>query len=282
MSVSDTAPDADALRSRFASMPASLAVACARIAGVLHADPRFVALLLAGSGIADAFDAHSDLDLVVVCRDEDYADLLPARPAIAARLGRLLAAFTGEHVGEPRLLICLYAEPLLHVDLKFVTPAMLSPRVEEPVVLWSRCAEVARQLATAEARWPNQAPEWFEERFWIWLHYGAAKLRRGELFETLAMLAYLREQVLGPLIARARGRDQRGLRRIDLVEDDWSQALRATLAGAERIELAAALAAAAQLYRQLRATAAAPQNVDAEREQLVLAYLQGDGATTPA
>ena len=31
------------------------------------------------------------------------------------------ATFTGEHVGESRVLICLYGPPLLHVDLKFVS-----------------------------------------------------------------------------------------------------------------------------------------------------------------
>jgi hypothetical protein len=31
----------------------------------------------------------------------------------------LLVGFTGEHVGEPRVLICLYGPPVLHVDLKF-------------------------------------------------------------------------------------------------------------------------------------------------------------------
>lgn len=49
---------------------------------------------------------------------------------LAGTLGHLLHAFTGEHVGEPRLLICLYGPELLHVDLKFVTLEMLTQRVE--------------------------------------------------------------------------------------------------------------------------------------------------------
>ncbi|NRS94850.1 hypothetical protein DFH40_002566 [Clostridium beijerinckii] len=43
------------------------------------------------------------------------------RIKIAESLGTLLSAFTGEHVGEPRLLICLCEPELLHVDLKFVS-----------------------------------------------------------------------------------------------------------------------------------------------------------------
>ncbi len=55
--------------------------------------------------------------------------------AYAKRLGHFLSGFTGEHVGEPRVLICLYDNPLLHVDIKFLTLEELHPRVETPVVL---------------------------------------------------------------------------------------------------------------------------------------------------
>lgn len=255
-----------------ASMPAGIAAACARISAALAADARFVALLIAGSALTDSMDAQSDLDFVVVCRDEDYAGVLQSRREIAASLGELLAAFSGEHVGEPRLLVCLYADPLLHVDLKFVTAAMLAVRVEEPRIVWSRSAEVAARLADGSGHWPNRSAEWFEERFWIWLHYGAAKLRRGEWFAARAMLSYLREEVLGPMIARARGQNQRGVRHIEQ-DDAWTPALLRTLAGHDAAELAAALVAAADVYRCLRDAHAPPQNHSAACEQQVLAYL---------
>ncbi len=60
------------------------------------------------------------------------------RIKIAANLGTLLSAFTGEHVGEPRLLICLYGPELLHVDLKFVSINDIAHRVKDPVILWER------------------------------------------------------------------------------------------------------------------------------------------------
>jgi hypothetical protein len=50
----------------------------------------------------------------------------------------LLAAFSGEHVGEPRLLIALYGPPLLHVDIKVVALRDLADRVEDAHVLWDR------------------------------------------------------------------------------------------------------------------------------------------------
>ena len=58
------------------------------------------------------------------------------RRELAGTLGHLLHAFTGEHVGEPRLLICLYGPELLHVDLKFVTLEMLTQRVEASSVIY--------------------------------------------------------------------------------------------------------------------------------------------------
>lgn len=43
--------------------------------------------------------------------------------------------------------------------------------------------------------------QWFEARAWIWLHYAATKLARGELYEAIGMLGFFREQVLGPLFS---------------------------------------------------------------------------------
>ena len=55
------------------------------------------------------------------------------RRTIAESCGGLLAAFTGEHVGEPRLLICLYGPPLAHVNLKFVPFASHPPFSPTPI-----------------------------------------------------------------------------------------------------------------------------------------------------
>ena len=54
----------------------------------------------------------------------------------------------GNMLGEPRLLICLYGPELLHVDLKFITTEMLTQRVEELAVLFTRDNTAhGRQLA---------------------------------------------------------------------------------------------------------------------------------------
>lgn len=149
----------------------------------LQSDSRIHSLLAGGSFIHGGFDQYSDLDFVVVIDPLYYDEIMAQRMAFAGTLGHLLHAFTGEHVGEPRLLICLFGPELLHVDLKFITTDMLTQRVEEPAVLFTRDNDaLKRQLAKFCAHWPNMTPEWFES--WPgsgcimpWLNWAGGTLR---------------------------------------------------------------------------------------------------------
>ena len=218
----------------------------------LKQDDRFEALLAGGSMVHGGFDEHSDIDLVPVVRSDAYAQVLDERREIAGNLGNLLSAFTGEHVGEPRLLICLYGPELLHVDLKFVVLSDLNHHVERPRVLWARDGTaISNTLDAATIEWPNRSAEWFEQRAWIWLHYGATKLQRGELFEAMGMIAFFREHVLGPMLHRRSGRLQRGVRKIEF-DGEATKALLAVVAGHDRKTVSAALMNAARLYLELR------------------------------
>src|SRR6188768_3572420 len=148
------------------SMPPAHAAFLRSLVERVSRDLRVVGILAGGSYLANAMDQYSDLDLVIVVEEREYAALSLEREALAASLGKLLASFTGEHVGEPRLLICLYEEPLLHVDLKFVTLEDLAERVEDPAVIWQRDARVERALAVGVAEYPSPDPRWLERRFW--------------------------------------------------------------------------------------------------------------------
>lgn len=249
-----------------------------RLTAALAPDPRFDALLGAGSLIHGGFDDHSDLDFVLVVAEAHYAEIMAVRETIAREIAPLVASFTGEHVGEPRLLICLYGPPLLHVDLKFVKATDLDRMVERPILLWAREPDtITRRLDTATIAWPDQSPDWFEARIWIWLHYGATKLQRGELFEAIAMLAFIREQVLGPMLHRRAGRPQRGVRRMEQRDEAATEALKATLAGHDAGEVAAALRAAAKLYVDLRQDAM-PRRVTRGVPDAVVGTLVADGS----
>lgn len=225
-------------------------------------DPRLAALLAGGSYVHGGFDDHSDLDFVIVVQDESYSEVMASRLEFAARLGELLAAFTGEHVGEPRLLICLYGPTLVHVDLKFVKSSDLTRLVERPAVLFARDpGQLESILEAAAIEWPNAPPEWFEQRAWIWLHYGAAKLARGELFEALGMLASFRDQVLGPMLHRRAGRPQRGVRRIEMLGGSAMGRLAGTIATFDAESVRAAFLKAIDMYLDLRADEPPPQPV---------------------
>ena len=200
--------------------------------------------------------------------------MLDDRPRIAGSLGPLLAAFTGEHVGEPRVLICLYGPPLLHVDLKFVSLPDVAERVEDPEVLWEREGRVTEALRGGEARFPAPDRQWIEDRFWVWVHYGAGKIGRGELFETHDLLAFLRARVLGPLALQAAGARPSGVRRIETSAPARAREMQATLAAHTAASCAAALRAAAEMYRTLRAEAARRRSSGGrEAETAAMTYL---------
>ena len=58
------------------------------VIAAVQADPRVVGLTAGGSAATGTMDEFSDLDLVVVCRDEHHPELLRDAPAFAAGLGR--------------------------------------------------------------------------------------------------------------------------------------------------------------------------------------------------
>src|SRR5678816_2698557 len=117
----------------------------------LNMAQRLVGMAAGGSFITNSMDEFSDLDLIIAVEPAHYAEVMVERMKIAASLGKLLAAFTGEHVGEPRVLICLFEAPLLHVDLKFVSLDDVATRVEDPCVLWERDGRFSSALAQGKA-----------------------------------------------------------------------------------------------------------------------------------
>lgn len=238
-----------------------------RLVERLSRDERVVGILAGGSYRSNELDDFSDLDLVVAVEPAHYPALLLEREAIAASLGSLLAHFSGEHVGEPRLLICLYDEPLLHVDLKLVELPDLADRVEDPVVLWERDGRARAALATGVAEYPAPDPRWLARRFWTWVHYAATKIGRGELFEALSMLDFLRARVLGPLGLSRFGARPTGVRRVETDAPELAERLRETVARYEAADCLRALQACVQTYHWLQPAPSPPSAVEARVRQ---------------
>ena len=240
----------------------------------LQADERIIAVAAGGSFLTGGMDEYSDLDLVIAVSPSSVPQIMQERRQIASTLGSLLAAFTGEHVGEPRLLICLYGPPLLHVDLKFISLADAAHRVEDPIILWERDGQLTAVLSKSEAVYPAPDLQWIEERFWVWVHYGAAKIARGELLEAHDSLAFLRLLVLGPLALLAQGARPSGVRKVETQAQPYLEDLIRTTASYDRLACVTALQAAVTLYRRLRTQlATATFSPRPEAEGAAMSYL---------
>jgi len=235
------------------SLPPAARALVDRVVDAAKAEPGILGLTLGGSAVAGGVDQFSDLDFVVICRPEDQASVLADATQLAARMGNLLASFTGEHVGEPRLLICLYGPPLLHIDLKFVSTTDLRLRVEDAIVIWERePGTLGKAMEATSAVWPQPDFQWIEDRFWVWVHYTAGKLGRGELFECLDALAYFRSAIFGPFLAVQHGARPQGVRRLEQYAGDALQDLEDTVGDHTTEGCLGALRASIGLYRRLR------------------------------
>jgi hypothetical protein len=149
------------------------------------------------------------------------------------------------------------------VDFKFVSASSFAERDAEPVILWDRDGSLAHRSHN-----PPPAPldlQWIEDRFWVWVHYGATKLGRGELFEVINFLNYLREAVLAPLITNRIGAPARGVRHLEALAPDEATALRATVCGCDQNEAGQALLATVELYRRWLDHTTIDRRHDAER-----------------
>ena len=247
----------------------------------LKADERLLGVAVAGSWNTGEMDRFSDLDLVIAVTDDAFDAVMLERPSIARGLGDLLSGFTGEHVGEPRVFICLYGPPLLHVDLKFVRISDFHDRVEDPEVVWERSGALTGMLSRSRAHWPPANLQWIEDRFWTWIHYGACKVGRGELFEAIDFVAFLRTTVLGPLALTARGHLPRGVRKLESNVPELIEQFVGTLATHDASSCTGALEQAVRLYRQLRdelADASVERRLAAERH--AVAFLDDIRAET--
>ena len=248
---------------------------------ILEQDDSVIGLAVAGSWL-DEMDEFSDLDLILVTK-EKVSDDKHRMLDYAGRLGYLLSGFTGEHVGEPRVLICLYDNPLLHVDIKFLTLEEFRSRVETPALLLDKDGQLAEVIRNSEARFPYPDYQWIEDRFWTWVHYALLKIGRGEYLEAYDFFGFLRMVVLGPLLHIRNDNLPRGVRKVEttLSREDLQQ-LRQTIPDYNRQSLLESLRNAVSLYRQLRSALFDGQvQLQNETEEKVMAYF-GDIETRKA
>jgi hypothetical protein len=223
-----------------------------RVAELVKKDDAVIGLAAGGSWITNEIDEYSDLDLILITEIKIAGDK-EKMIGYARRFGDLISGFTGEHVGEPRVLICLYDNPLLHVDIKFLTLPEFYDRVEDPVVLFERNNQLSEIINSTNAVWPQPDFQWIEDRFWTWIHYACLKIGRGELMEAFDFLSFLRMTVLSPLLQVKNNRRAKGLRRVEteLSLSDLEN-LKITIANYNKYSLIKALDNTVSIYKSLR------------------------------
>lgn len=241
----------------------------------LSPDARILGVAVAGSWITQTTDDYSDLDLVIVIDDLFYIQALKDRYSFAERLGNILSVFPGDHLGDPqKLLICMYGNPLMRVDLKFIKLSDLEQRIENPVVAWERDGLLTQKMAESTFAHPMPRMQWIEDRFWVWIHYATAKLGRGELFEVIDFLSFIRSQVLGPLSSVKNKQLPRGSRKLESVSPEDFADLQKTVASYDRKSCADAIYASILLYQKLRVDIAGDRLVKLEdAEKAAIKYL---------
>ena len=223
-----------------------------KIVRILEGDKSVIGLTVGGSWLTSEIDEFSDLDLILVTTEKITHDVARMK-GYAKQMGDLLSGFTGEHVGEPRLLICLYDNPLLHVDIKFLTLEEFRDRVETPIILLDKEEQLKTVIRETKSAFPRPDYQWIEDRFWIWIHYVLLKLGRGEYVEAFDFFGFLRSIVLGPLLHIKNGNLPKGVRKVEtqLANEDFVH-LKSTLPEYSKASLLESLQNAISLYRQLR------------------------------
>lgn len=224
----------------------------AHVVEIIKTNPEALGLAVGGSWITNELDEYSDLDLILVTKSK-LSDDFSKMKEIASGFGNLLNAFTGEHVGEPRIIICLYDDPFLHVDIKFLTIEEFKERVEDPVIVWEKENRLTEIIEATESTWPALDFQWIEDRFWTWVHYAILKIGRGEYFEALDFLSYMRVNVIAPLLQVKNGQLPRGVRKVEFnLQTADLEKLKTTVASYEIKSIINSLEQNIKLYLQLR------------------------------
>jgi hypothetical protein len=225
---------------------AHLEAAC-RAASERHG---IVGMVIGGSFASGQADEYSDLDLQLVLEREEAEGLAGQLRDIADAAGPVVAAFTAEHVGLPNMLIVLY-EDLIHADFEPVPLTQLGERNAglSSFILWDRDGSISSTLPVGRKH-EDPAGElgWFEARMWTWSWYIQTKLLRGELYEVLDGLQYVRNNVLFSLLARHRGELASGARRVEQRLGPWADRFTATVPALTQPSMLTALRETMRLY----------------------------------
>jgi hypothetical protein len=215
-------------------------------------DPDVVAMVVTGSFATGIADELSDVDLRLYARPDAVEGVVARVPDLASAAGSVVALFVAEHLAIPTLTIVLY-DDLVHVDFDVVAADRAAEHNDglPAVVLWER-EPISDVLPGTYAPEVAAGVRWMEARIWTWSWYIQSKVLRGELYEALDGLQYVRDQVLFRLLAFHGERRPAGGRRAEAVVGDHRDAFARTIPRSlDPATVLAALREEIDLYRVL-------------------------------
>ena len=215
-------------------------------------EPTVLGMVIGGSFASGEADVYSDLDMQLVVEDEAVEATSGELRRLAEEAGPVVAAFFAEHVGLPHMLIVLY-DDLIHADFEPLAVTQVGTRNAGLAthVLWERDGIVSSALTGTQEEDPAADLRWIEDRMWTWSWYIQTKVLRGELYEALDGLQYLRDSVLFKLLAIRRGERPSGARRVEARIGEWAHQFADTLPVLSRESMMRALRASMTLYQML-------------------------------
>jgi hypothetical protein len=229
-------------------------------------EPDVLGMAIAGSFVDGTPDTYSDLDIRIVLANGSFHRVFPRREELVRACGPLVAAFTGEHVGEPNLFITLY-EDLIHVDYLFAELAEAPDRNDgrRVHVLWQRDDTVGIALSRPHIADPFADLTYLETRMWTWTWYIQSKILRGELWEAVSGLTTLRNVVLFRLLAMTMNLRHRGSRFAEELVGEHAVSIERTRGALDKGSLLDALRTTVRLYFELADPLLAQHGVDPVR-----------------
>jgi hypothetical protein len=140
-------------------------------------------------------------------------------------------------------------------------------------VLWQRDDTVDRVRQESTAAWPQPDVQRIEDQFWVWVHYVAVKIQRGEIFEAIEGLGMMRSSAIAPLAGLGRTGRPAGVRRLETIAPELVPELRETVPTADRDDCLRALRASIEVYRKIRETSGVQTDRRTAAEEAALAFL---------
>jgi hypothetical protein len=215
-------------------------------------EPNILGMLIGGSFASGEADIYSDLDMQFVFEDEAGKATAEQLRRMAESAGPAVASFFAEHVGLPHMLIVLYRD-LIHADFEPVTVGRVGSRNAGLAthILWEREDIVSSALPATYEQDHAADLRWIEDRMWTWSWYVQTKVLRGELYEALDGLQYMRDSVLFKLLAMHREERPNAARRVEARTGVWTREFADTVPVLSRESMMKALQATMGLYQTL-------------------------------